>query len=141
VLRSVSSGIFIAALAFSAHAQQSTVAASTPGGTSQVATPSPACFSVTLHCFTLKPLSGAEPSRLDLRAPAIAAVVPQSELQGVLPDPDEPKYDEPLVKVEGERGVPVNVPVGIMSLPWAVRHPSQFWRIFLPSPSRLTKED
>ena len=134
MFRSVSSGILVAALALSAHAQESTVAvATTPA-------PSPACFSVTLHCFTLKPLASAAPSRLDLSAPAIASVVPQSELQGVLPDPDEPKYDEPLVKVESERGVPVNVPVGLMSLPWAVRHPSQFWRIFLPSPSRLTKD-
>jgi hypothetical protein len=144
VLRSVSSGILIVALALSAHAQESTFAASETSGAPQPAitpAPSPACFSVTLHCFALKPRSSAAPSRLDLRAPAIASVVPQSELQTALADPDEPKYDEPLVKVEGERGVPVNVPVGLMSLPWAVRHPSQFWRIFLPSPSRLTKED
>jgi hypothetical protein len=135
--------IFAASLAFSAQAQQSTVATSRPGnpsGTQAPPAPSAVCFSVTLHCFTLKPLA-AGPSRLDLRAPAIASVVPQSELQTALPDPDEPKYDEPLVKVEGERGVPVDVPVGIMSLPWAVRHPTQAWRIFLPSPSRMKDDD
>jgi hypothetical protein len=136
VFRSVTSVIFLALLALSAHAQDR--ASLTKSETAP--TVGKMCFSVTMQCFVAK-ATGAQGSRLDLRAPAITSVLPQSELQGVLPDPDEPKYVEPLVKVEGERGVPVNVPVGIMSLPWAVRHPTQLWRIFLPSPSRMTEED
>jgi hypothetical protein len=97
------------------------------------------CFSVTLQCFG--GVRTSDGTRLDLSAPPIASVLPRNELETILPDPDELRLDEPLVKVEGERGVPVNVPVGIMSLPWAVRHPTQFWRIFLPSPSRMTKDD
>jgi len=131
--------IFGAAFVCSAPAQEGVTAAAKPAAPA----PSSVCFSVSLQCFTGKPPPGpaAQPSRLDLRAPAITRVVPQAELQTALTDPDEPRYDEPQVKVEGERGVPVSVPVGIMSLPWAVRHPSQFWRIFLPSPSRITKGD
>jgi hypothetical protein len=136
VFRSVTSVIFLALLALSARAQERTPLTKTEAAP----TGGQMCFSVTMQCFVARTTS-AQPSSLDLRAPAIASVVPQSELQAVLPDPDEPKYDEPLVKVEGERGVPVNVPVGIMSLPWAVRHPTQLWRIFLPSPSRMTEED
>jgi hypothetical protein len=98
------------------------------------------CFSVTLQCFGgVRTIDGTP---LDLSAPPITKVMPSNELLTVLPDPDEQRlYDEPQVKVEGERGVPVDVPVGIMSLPWAVRHPTQFWRIFLPSPSRMTSKD
>jgi hypothetical protein len=136
VFRSVTSVIFLVLLALSARAQERT-----PLTKSETApTVGKMCFSVTMQCFVAR-ATGAQGSRLDLRAPAITSVLPQSELQAVLPDPDEPKYDEPLVKVEGERGVPVSVPVGIMSLPWAVRHPSQAWRIFLPSPSRMKDED
>lgn len=135
MFRLVTSAILLALLALSARAQEST-----PAKSETTSTLGQVCFSVTLQCFVAK-ATGTHPSRLDLRAPAIASVVPQSELQTALPDPDEPKYDEPLVKVEGERGVPVSVPVGIMSLPWAVRHPTQLWRIFLPSPSRMKDED
>jgi hypothetical protein len=136
VFRSVTSVIFLALLALSARAQERTPLTKTEAAPAV----GQMCFSVTMQCFVAR-TTDAQPSSLDLRAPAIASVVPQSELQAVLPDPDEPKYDEPLVKVEGERGVPVSVPVGIMSLPWAVRHPTQLWRIFLPSPSRMTEED
>jgi hypothetical protein len=94
---------------------------------------------MTLQCFG--GIRTSDGTRLDLSAPPIADILPSNELRTVLPDPDELRLDEPLVKVKGERGVPVNVPVGIMSLPWAVRHPTQFWRIFLPSPSRMTSDD
>lgn len=65
--------------------------------------------------------------------------MPASELQSVLPDPDEPNYDQPTVKVEGEREYGP-VPDGIMSIPWAIRRPTQFWRIFAPSPSRSSRD-
>ncbi len=112
-------------LASSAHAQE--------------VQPSRVCFSVTLQCFG--GVRTSDGTRLDLSAPPITKVMPSNELLTVLPDPDEQRLYEPQVRVEGERGVPVNVPVGIMSLPWAVRHPTQFWRIFLPSPSRMTSKD
>jgi hypothetical protein len=110
-----------------------------PAAYAQDIQPTRVCFSVTLQCFG--GVRTSDGTRLDLSAPPITKVLPSNELLTVLPDPDEPRLDEPLVKVEGERGFPVSVPVGIMSLPWAVRHPSQFWRIFLPSPSRMKSKD
>lgn len=38
------------------------------------------------------------------------------------------------VEVEGKRKAP-NVPGGFGGLFWAMRHPTQAWRIFLPAPS------
>jgi hypothetical protein len=145
-LRASACAIAFAAFAGTAAAQDSrTPAKPAPAAMSAAPVapaPSRVCFSVTMQCFAARSQpSSTVTSGLDLRAPAITSIVPQSELQAPLTDPDEPKYDEPLVKVEGERGVPVNVPVGIMSLPWAVRHPSQAWRIFLPSPSRMKDDE
>ncbi len=96
-----------------------------------------------MQCFKPKAAADAQPSSLDLRAPPIAAVVPQAELQAALADPDEPKYDEEssIVKVEGERDGLLDIPIGIMAIPWAIRHPSQAWRIFLPTPSRMKSKD
>jgi hypothetical protein len=110
-----------------------------PAAYAQDVRPTRVCFAVTLQCFG--GVRTTDGTRLDLSAPPITKILPSNELLTVLPDPDELRLDEPLVKVEGERGVPVNVPVGIMSLPWAMRHPTQFWRIFLPSPSRMTSKD
>ncbi len=110
-----------------------------PAAYAQDVQPTRVCFSVTLQCFG--GVRTTDGTRLDLSAPPITSILPSNELLTVLPDPDELRLNEPLVKVKGERGVPVNVPVGLMSLPWAVRHPTQFWRIFLPSPSRMTSDD
>jgi hypothetical protein len=38
------------------------------------------------------------------------------------------------VEVEGKRRAP-NVPGGFAGLFWALRHPTQAWRIFTPAPS------
>ncbi len=71
---------------------------------------------------------------LDLRAPNIARVIPKAELESVLPEPDEPHESSPGVEIKGKRPVAPSS-VGLMALPWALRHPSQAWRIFLPIPS------
>lgn len=147
MFRTLTGGILLALLASPVLAQNSAVG--TPALQPAVAAmaapaPSPVCFLVTMQCFKPKVAAAdAQPSRLDLRAPPIAAVVPQAELQVALADPDEPKYDEEssIVKVEGERDGLLDIPVGIMAIPWAARHPSQAWRIFLPTPSRMKSKD
>jgi hypothetical protein len=51
-----------------------------------------------------------------------------------LQDPDESEAIQEEVQVETQRqATPVSV--GLMALPWAVIHPTQAWRIFMPLPS------
>jgi hypothetical protein len=74
---------------------------------------------------------------LDLKAPAISRVFTPGELAALMARPDEPDQDvETTVAVEGDMHDRINVPSGIMSLPWALRHPAQAWRIFVPAPAR-----
>ena len=99
------------------------------------------CLSVSLQCFRVASASASAPARpLDLRAPDIRRLVPEAELR----KPVEPEWltreqeEEQQVRVEGARP-DVYVPGGIASLPWAIRNPTQAWRIFLPVPASQTK--
>jgi hypothetical protein len=89
---------------------------------------------MSLQCFALKPKDEEARTRtasLDLKAPDIRRVVPAIQLHA----PDEPvDIEEQQVQVEGTRPE-VYVPGGLASLPWAVMHPTQAWRIFVPVPS------
>jgi hypothetical protein len=99
------------------------------------------CLNMSLQCFAMKPKADDAPARtqsaaLDLKAPDIRRVVPEVELRA---PPDEPvEIDEQQVQVEGARPE-VYVPGGIASLPWAVMHPTQAWRILLPVPPGVAK--
>jgi hypothetical protein len=92
------------------------------------------CLNMSLQCFALKPKDEEARRRtasLDLKAPDIRRVVPAIQLH----EPDEPvDLEEQQVQVEGTRPE-VYVPGGLASLPWAVMHPTQAWRIFVPVPS------
>ena len=59
------------------------------------------------------------------------------ELQMLLAQSEEAPPPEPLdtVEVEGRRPA-VDVPSGLLAIPWAIRHPTQSWRIFAPIPSK-----
>ena len=97
------------------------------------------CLSLSMRCFALTPKSTSSeaPSTaaaLDLRAPDIARLVPRSQLIEKLPDPYEAREAEESVQVEGTRVAPY-VPLGLMAFPWAIRHPTQAWRLFLPVPA------
>jgi hypothetical protein len=88
---------------------------------------------MSLQCFAMKPKvedasAKARITSLDLKAPDIRRVVPEIQLHA----PDETvEIEEQQVQVEGTRPE-VYVPGGLASLPWAVMHPTQAWRIFLP---------
>jgi hypothetical protein len=60
-------------------------------------------------------------------------VFSEAELQQPLEDPYEQIHEQPTVQVEGERQV-TPVSVGLMAIPWAIVHPTQAWRIFMPVP-------
>jgi hypothetical protein len=98
------------------------------------------CLNMSLQCFAMKAKpedasANARTASLDLKAPDIRRVVPEIQLHA----PDEAvEIDEQQVQVEGTRPE-VYVPGGLASLPWAVMHPTQAWRIFLPVPPGVAK--
>jgi hypothetical protein len=99
------------------------------------------CLNMSLQCFAIKPKADDAPAKtqtasLDLKAPDIRRVVPEVELREPLEEPAE--IDVQQVQVEGSRPE-VYVPGGIASLPWAVMHPTQAWRILLPVPPGVAK--
>ena len=98
------------------------------------------CLNMTLQCFAMKPNpddanAKEQAASLNLKAPDIRRVVPAIQLHA----PDEPvDIEEQQVQVQATRPE-VYVPGGIASLPWAVMHPTQAWRIFMPVPASAAK--
>ena len=101
------------------------------------------CLNMAMQCFALtEPASASSQpgsvrmASLDLKAPDIRRVVSEATLNEPLPDEYELRQEQEQVEVEGTRPE-VYVPGGLMTIPWAVMHPTQAWRIFLPvSPSQ-----
>ncbi|HEY3784036.1 MAG TPA: hypothetical protein VGL55_02020 [Steroidobacteraceae bacterium] len=116
------------------------------------------CFKLTLHCFggnptpsdaappvsarsatagaATKDATAAAPPRshsLNLAPPDIRTIVPQEELAQPLPTEDQQasEADSETVDVRTDPDTP-NVPGGFGALWWAMRHPTQVWRIFAP---------
>ena len=99
------------------------------------------CLNMSLQCFAMKPKADdaaakTQTASLDLKAPDIRRVVPEVELRAPLEEPTE--IEEQQVQVESSRPE-IYVPGGIASLPWAVMHPTQAWRILLPVPPGVAK--
>ena len=121
-------------------------AAPTPASTTSSASTSDAspqrtvCLDISHKCFAVKPkqddaAAKAKSASLDLKAPDIRQVVSEVELR----QPTEETQEVQQVQVESTRPDEVYVPGGIASLPWAVMHPTQAWRIFLPVPPGVAK--
>ena len=96
------------------------------------------CLNMSLQCFAIT----AEVRRRAQRRSGVAGPesaghpprgVAKSSCRQRLDEPYELRKQQEQVQVEGTRP-DVYVPVGIASLPWAVMHPTQAWRIFLPVP-------
>ncbi|MEJ0037003.1 MAG: hypothetical protein WDO68_13135 [Gammaproteobacteria bacterium] len=99
------------------------------------------CLNMSLQCFSMKPKADdarakAQTASLDLKAPDIHRVIPDVQLHAPLDEPID--IEDQQVAIEGTRPE-VYVPGGIASLPWAVMHPTQAWRIFLPVPPGVAK--
>jgi hypothetical protein len=98
------------------------------------------CLNMSLRCFTVAapPTDGSSKTvrmaSLDLRAPDIRNIVSEAELRQRLDEPYELQAQQEQVEVEGTRP-DIHVAPGIASLPWAVMHPTQAWRILLPVPA------
>ena len=99
------------------------------------------CLNMSLQCFALKtsPSDGAaKAAPLDLKAPEIHRVISEVQLREPLEEPQEAIEEQEQVQVQGSRPE-IDLPIGIASLPWAVMHPTQAWRIFLPVPPGSAK--
>jgi hypothetical protein len=70
---------------------------------------------------------------LDLTTPDIRTVVPAEELKEPLPTEEQQAQaeDSDSVEVKSAEDTP-DVPGGFGALWWALRHPTQAWRIFTP---------
>ena len=117
-----------------------------PAGQSTGSKNEPVCFKLTGHCVDsskaaakagtaggAKAASGKKP--LNLTAPDVRTVVPESELKEPLPTTDQvtETQEADTVSVKTEQGVPPDVPGGFGAIWWAVNHPSQAWRILAPA--------
>jgi hypothetical protein len=102
------------------------------------ATSSVICFQSSVRCFAAVRAPGTSQSTaMDLHPPDVRKVFPLAELQKRLPDADDEReaQEAATVQVSTERvGPPPEVPIGILAPFWAIRHPTQAWRIFLPVP-------
>lgn len=109
--------------------------AATPATMSAVAAgPAPTVICVNaVQCFSAK--ASASPTNaqrtLDLRPPDIRHVFSEAELQQKIQDPADEHEIQETVQVEGQRRL-APVSIGLLSIPWAVMHPTQAWRIFTP---------
>ena len=68
----------------------------------------------------------------DTRWQNLLAMQPLPEPEATSDSRDWSNTTDPVVKVEGERTGP-EVPSGIAGLFWALRHPTQAWRVFAPA--------
>lgn len=94
------------------------------------------CLNMSMQCFSVQQdvtANNANGSirQLDLHTPDIHRVVSDAELREPVKDEFEIMEETEQVQVEGSRPE-VYVPGGLLSLPWAVMHPTQAWRIFMP---------
>jgi hypothetical protein len=124
-------------------AKATAVATSQASGGSDPSVRRLVCLNMSLQCFALeqKPAQNATKppaSALDIQAPDIRRIVSEEELRQRLEEPAEIEESQAQVQVEGTRPE-VYVPGGIASLPWAVMHPTQAWRILLPVPPGTAK--
>jgi hypothetical protein len=95
------------------------------------------CFQNSVRCFAAVRPPGIKVAALDLRAPDVRKVFPIGELQKRLPDADDQlmAQEDTTVQVSTDRELPPpTAPVGILAPFWAIRHPTQAWRIFMPVP-------
>jgi cytoskeletal protein RodZ len=118
-----------------------------PAGQSTGSKTDPVCFKLTGHCVdsskatakagtagSTKAGSTTGKKPLNLTAPDVRTVVPESELKEPLPNTEQitETQEADTVSVKGDQGVPPDVPVGFGAIWWALNHPSQSWRIFTP---------
>ncbi len=97
-----------------------------PAGTGDTtAKPSTECFRYTMHC--------PPDTTINLTPPDIRTVVSPQELSEPLPTPEQQQDadDSDTVQVRAPPTAP-DVPGGFGALWWALRHPTQAWRIFAP---------
>lgn len=91
------------------------------------------CFSAKAPVRGTKTSTPTAATSLDLQAPQISRVFSEAELSQKIEEPDEREVIQETVQVATKRQLsPVSV--GLLAIPWAIIHPTQAWRIFMPLP-------
>ena len=74
----------------------------------------------------------ARTSALDLRAPPLSRIYGREQLQYILAADSTDTEEAQEVNVKGEKYL-MPVPTSqLWAVPWALMHPSQAWRVFMP---------
>jgi hypothetical protein len=74
----------------------------------------------------------ARPSALDLTAPPLNRIYGREQLQYILAADSTDTEEAQEVNVKGEKYL-MPVPTSqLWAIPWALMHPSQAWRVFMP---------
>ncbi len=74
----------------------------------------------------------ARPSALDLTAPPLSRIYGREQLQYILAADSTDTEEAQEVNVKGEKYL-MPVPTSqLWAIPWALMHPSQAWRVFMP---------
>jgi hypothetical protein len=94
--------------------------------------PAVVCLKLTLQCFERAP-SGEKAAKpaMDLSAPDVRKLIPADQLQAMMTEQEETFETDNSVKVEARPAAP-QVPPGFAGLWWALKNPSQAWRLFTP---------
>lgn len=133
--RSVSplrSFLLLAAAALSAPAPQAWAQDQPPSPAPMaVSTPTPVATSSTTIPASTVSTPAARP--LDLAPPDIRKIMPAEALTPLaeMSDEDTTNVPDNTVQVKGQKSTP-DVPGGILSVFWALWHPTQAWRIVAP---------
>jgi hypothetical protein len=94
----------------------------------------PRAGATTTDATSSGPPAPASQGSMNLAAPDIRTVVSAEELKEPLPSEDQQAevQDAETIQVKGANDAP-DVPGGFGALWWAMKHPSQAWRIFSPA--------
>ncbi|HEY8507739.1 MAG TPA: hypothetical protein VIL32_05230 [Steroidobacteraceae bacterium] len=93
--------------------------------------PGVVCLKLTLQCFERARPAGTAARPIDLSAPDVRKLIPADQLQAMMTEQEETFETENSVKVEARPAAP-QVPPGFAGIWWALKHPSQAWRLFAP---------
>jgi hypothetical protein len=99
----------------------------------QVASSAPAA-SAKAPAHPNKSSAAAAHGTLDLHAPPLTHIMPSSQLRYIMANDDADADSPAEVSVKGTKAVVVPGAPGnqLQAIPWAIFHPTQAWRIFMP---------
>ena len=96
------------------------------------ASPAAASAPVTAVPHAARKASPAPHATLDLQAPPLSHIYPRGQLQYILAVDNSDADDAQEVNVQGAKYLMPVPKSQFQAIPWALMHPSQAWRVFMP---------